>query len=547
MLRPEAGWRSGPVRLLLTGACLALVALSVTVSGDAEAAPKRHARRRHHRHRATHMAVPAADAVPFEDTAGPPASAAEPELIGAATGAPVLQPAAARESKAAASPESVDASKKDDESPPLSGGTPPPQPAPPPAPAADGKPTLTFYGFVELDAIHDSTQGFQEPAGNAVVPRGGTFAGDHGRTMFAMRNSRLGIKLASPVYGGVKISATLEMDFLGNQPANPPGISEAAFFSNPTFRARHYVVKVETPYVDLMAGQTWQLFGWQAYFHPSTVEIQGLPGEVFSRTPQLRLSHVLRSKEVNLEIAVAAARPPQRDAQTPDAQGGVRLLFNGRRALRTVGASGTGVDPMGFGVSGTFRRFVLPELADAPVRTVSKLGWGISLDALVPIITGTLQDRANALTLTGSYVIGTGTSDLYTGLTGGIPAPAYPLPAMGAAIVAPIDAGLVAFDATGALETIDWTSYIAGLQYFLPPSGKVWLSANYSHMQSRNIGRLAAPASVFDRSDWADGNLFWDPLPGLRFGLEYAVFRQRRADGPTFQNNRVQFSALYIF
>ena len=60
---------------------------------------------------------------------------------------------------------------------------------------------------------------------------------------------------------------------------------------------------------------------------------------------------------------------------------------------------------------------------------------------------------------------------------------------------------------------------------------------------------------------WADGNLFVDVKPALRFGLEYSWFRQRYADAdlvaptafftydgkPIADNHRVQLSAFYLF
>ena len=49
-----------------------------------------------------------------------------------------------------------------------------------------------------------------------------------------------------------------------------------------------------------------------------------------------------------------------------------------------------------------------------------------------------------------------------------------------------IDNGMATFDAAGNLHAVKWQSYIIGIQYYLPPSGHVWVSANYSHMKSDN-------------------------------------------------------------
>jgi hypothetical protein len=445
---------------------------------------------------------------------------------------------------------------------------PPTAPVPPPPPEPDlkvnpeapldpnapvavkGKWSPVLYGFVEFDGIHDSTQSFNDSAGNAAIQKPGTYAGDRARTQFGVRNSRLGFKLTSPEAGGVKASGVLEMDFLGNQPSDA---SEAAFWNNPTFRIRHFALKLEDPYVDLLIGQYWQLFGWQSYFHPNTVEIQGVPGQVYSRTPQVRLSHAFKGEAVTFEVAIAAARPPQRDSAVPDGHVGLRLMFNGWKGLRTTGAAGTAVDGAAIGVSAVGRHFRVPEFAAAPTKEVEKNGGGISVDAMIPIIPATTEARANGLTFTGSFVTGSGISDLYTGLNGGVTFPALPIP-MGASSAPPynahLDNGLATFDADGNLHTINWQSYILGLQYYLPPSGKLWLAANYSHMNSTNAADYVSmdkKGGIFTKSDWVDGNLFWDALAGVRFGVEYAYFHQTYADDKTAKNHRVQFSAFYIF
>ena len=76
-------------------------------------------------------------------------------------------------------------------------------------------------------------------------------------------------------------------------PAGSPAVSEGSFYTSPTFRMRHYALKMETPYIDLLAGQYWQLFGFQSLFHPNTVEMQGVPGQIyFALAPVPPLAHL---------------------------------------------------------------------------------------------------------------------------------------------------------------------------------------------------------------------------------------------------------------
>ena len=423
--------------------------------------------------------------------------------------------------------------------------------------------SATLYGFTEFDSIHDSTQSFNDLAGNANMARSGSFAADHDRMTFGVRNSRLGFKLKGPETENIKSSAIAEMDFLGNQPqgspspAGSPAVSESAYFASPTFRVRHMALKLETPFVDILAGQYWQLFGWQTAYHPSSVQIQGLPGQVFSRAPQLRLSHTVKTDAVNVEVAVAASRPPQRDSGLPDGQAGLRLMINDWKGMRTAGGAGTSVDPASIGVSGVARRFRLPEYATAPTKTQNINGYGLSLDAILPVVPATASNWDNALTLTGSFVWGQAIADLFTNLSGGVSLNGLPADASGKAssFALDIDNGLVIFDANGRMRAIRWQALLVGLQYYLPTSPfRMWIAANYSHMNSSDIQNIVVGTTgsnvnskLFNKSDFADGNLFVDATQSIRFGLEYAWFRQTYLDGVKGTNHRVQLSGFYLF
>jgi len=437
-------------------------------------------------------------------------------------------------------------------------------PVPPPAGPSGilSKFSTTFYGFVEADFIHDSTQSFNDLAGNAAIARSGTYAANNDRMIFGQRNSRLGFKLKGPETEWVKSSAIAEMDFLGNQPqsspspAGSPAVSEGSFYASPTFRVRHMALKLETPYIDVLAGQYWALFGWATNYHPNSVQIQGLPGQVFSRAPQLRLSHMVKTDALNVELAVAAVRPPQRDSGLPDGQAGLRLILNDWKGMRTAGGAGTSVDALSVGVSGVARRFRLPEYAFAPVNTQKINGYGLSVDGIIPVVPATADNWDNALTLTGSFVTGQAIADLFTGLSGGTSLAPLPADATGKAssYSMDIDNGLVIFDTTGVMHAIRWQASMIGLQYYLPTTPfRMWVSGNYSHMYSNDMSKLAQTsgsntnAKLFNKSDFADGNLFVDATKSIRFGLEYAWFRQTYLDSSKATNHRVQFSGFYIF
>ena len=81
----------------------------------------------------------------------------------------------------------------------------------------------------------------------------------------------------------------------------------------------------------------------------------------------------------------------------------------------------------------------------------------------------------------------------------------------------------------------------------------MWVSGNYSHLSSSDIKNVVIDknganvnSKIFDKPDFADGNLFVDATQAIRFGREYAWYRQTYIDGVKGTNHRVQFSGFYI-
>jgi hypothetical protein len=173
----------------------------------------------------------------------------------------------------------------------------------------------------------------------------------------------------------------------------------------------------------------------------------------------------------------------------------------------------------------------------------------IAADAFIPVLPGTKDKKDNSLAFNAEFSTGYGDADMYTGLNGGVAFPALASPGY-----APdIDAGIVTFDYSGKLHGIQYTSYLFGAQYTLPGlDGKMWVSGNYSHLESANthyyaLGTIGSPKSLLAAQDWFDINLFADPVPGIRFGVEYANTKTTYVDGGQAINHRVQFSGFFIY
>jgi hypothetical protein len=420
-----------------------------------------------------------------------------------------------------------------------------------PAPASSWKTRL--YGFVELDAIHDSTQSFFEASLNGIIFPRGTIQGDNGRTQFTAKNSRIGLGLEAPAYHGLEASGNINFDFFGLQPSEA---TETDFGVVGTMRLRHAFLKLKTPYVDVIAGQHPTVFGWGgAGFYPGTVAFLGVVGQVYHHDAQLRLSKALKVAGITVEPAVAAVRPVQRDAEMPDVEGGVRFALD-----RWVGRTIQGNDrpelvPLSLGVSGLYRKFAVLEYLERPRRLVKATGWGMAVNALIPVLPAkSADDFRNCLTITGEFSLGTGIADRYSFLTGGARFPALPNPK--GLSIAPvyrpnIDNGLVTFDADENLKTIDWRAFVVGAQYYVPvPVVRLWVTALYGSIESQNLAQvtpLPNHGDIFTKAQYVDGSVFVGITPDVHVGLSLQVSEQKIASGATPRNIRAHVATNLFF
>lgn len=430
----------------------------------------------------------------------------------------------------------------------------PPQEAAKPKPGAATTPVvgrweLAIYGFVQFDAIWDSTASFTEISGHANIARPGTYANQHDRYQMSMRNSRFGFRFKAPDLGEVKSSGVLEADFYGPL-SSPP---EGPLYGTPLPRLRHAYYKAETPVVDVLVGQTWNIFGWQggSYF-PNTAQTPGVRGHVFARSPQLRVSKTVKSSVVTFEAAMAAVRPVQRDSGLPGGQAGMRLGLNEHAGAHTVNVSGSSLVPLSVAVTGDIRRYRVPVFEANATESTSTVGGGVAVDVYVPLIAATETDKDNSLSLYGEIVLGRGINDQYTGFSGGLGQPVLPNPT-GATppptYTSNFDPGVVGFNRSGDLRLVRWTTYLIGAEYYFPGvDGRLWVAGNYSRSTSDNLADLAGAGATPAESLWfVDGLLGGELLPGVRASAEYAQYRDRYVDGRRAKNHRAQLVSTMVF
>jgi hypothetical protein len=333
-------------------------------------------------------------------------------------------------------------------------------------------------------------------------------------------------------------------------------ISESAYYGNPIPRLRYAYLTLRSPVVDVVAGETVDIFGWQSYYQLCSLAF--VPNQISTRNTQLRLSHAFGlGGPITFDVAAEAARPAQRDSQVPDVMAGVRLAVNGWKGITTAGNAITIAAPLSFSVSAVSRQFKVNAFAPPPPQSSnSTTGWGVSVDAFLPVIPATnAQDRSNRVTLIGSFVYGTGVGDLMiTG--GGAQFPTLPNPALASPppIYTPdIDNGLVSFDTQGVLRTIDWYTAKGGLQYYLP--ARFILTANVTYSHSKNMAQLFPKGgseiellgAVADTTGFGEVAVLWDATAAVRFTIGGQYTRVHYLDGNEPHNYRGVAQALYIF
>lgn len=466
-------------------------------------------------------------------------------------GALAAEPAAAAPAESQATDEAdadeADAEKKE---------SPRQEVAPPvdPGPLFRSRWKTSFYGFVEVDAMSDSTQSFAEVSLNNSVAQRGTYAGDNGQSQATAKNSRLGFRIDPPDFGWISSYAQIEFDFFGMAPIDA---TQNDYAINGPMRLRQAFLALKTPVIDVIAGQHPNLFGWNgAGFFPSTVAFLGLPGQVYHRDTQLRLSHTFgREAAASFEIAGAAVRPGQRQSRLPDLEAGLRFAINRWRGPSTQGNSQPALVPLSLGVSGMYRFFAVAEYLELPRRALNKNGWGAAVNAVIPVIPAKdINDRGNSITLTGEFSIGSGIADRYSSLTGGARFQALPNPRglARAPIYRPnVDPGLITFDFDNRLKTFNWRAFVVGAQYYLPAfSGRVWVTGTYSRLESDNIAELTPVpnhGNVFTKLQYFDGNLFLEITPSIQLGLSFQVTQTTWADGANPQNMRGHGALNFFF
>jgi hypothetical protein len=411
--------------------------------------------------------------------------------------------------------------------------------------------SITLYGFGEVDYLHDSTQSFGIAANNFPLARRHTPRGDDAQSMGTDCNSRLGLRLETSESRSIGAAFVTELG-----PSWEPG--DGGRYLCEGGKVRDFYVGLRSPILDVLIGRYYSLFGWGGKgFFPNTAAFLGVPAQVYRLEPQVRLSHIFRRAPGDIEIAGSFSGAPQYVSGAGEATFGLRYTFNWWRGASAQGSGPPVAAPLQVGIARVHRRFSVSDFVENPKINDIGYGDGWSVNVFAPVIPARGDDLGNALSFILEETWGTGLSDMYTGLTGGVLFPALPTarvdPNNPLPVYRPnIANGIVTFNADRRLVSIDWKTFLIGAQYHLPfaRGRRVWLSANYSRTHSDNAQAntpLPGWGGLFTKADYFDGNVFVGPLRALQVALSYQVTRQTFADSVSATNRRVQVGVTYFF
>lgn len=408
---------------------------------------------------------------------------------------------------------------------------------------------VDIHGFAELDLIGDDTESFKETIGNAAVSKPGTTAGGNGQMLASPRNSRISFLAQVPEVNGWKSKGYLELDFLGYDPApNYQGASttlvsaptESAFYTQPGIRIRHAYVEVQKDGWDILAGQFWTLFGWQADYLLSTMTPgASVMGELFQRTPQVRVSKTF-GDDTKVQVSIAADRPEESASEAPNFDGGLRFSLGGGPKARFASPVGpVNAVPFSIGLSGTLRNYAYGTAGTNVDLDKTAQGEAVAVDLQLPVVPTNAEGDSPSLVLTGEWTGGKGDADQLFLWTGGL------APLSTASNGINLDAGVGGFQ-NGNFVLVDMQSWDGQLQFQFPKAWATFVTAGYGENFSDNVGNLGG---TYNDGSVIFANLLHDFSAQVRAGVEYDRFETHylAGVGSNALDHRIMVSSWYRF
>ena len=111
-----------------------------------------------------------------------------------------------------------------------------------------------------------------------------------------------------------------------------------------------------------------------------------------------------------------------------------------------------------------------------------------------------------------------------------------------------MDAGQAAYDIYGNLQLPRWTTFLVGLEYYLPHvGGRVGLFANVTRSQLHDPELYGSPSRIRANEIFYEGGFFVDIIEAVRVAVDYGRFDDQYADGVHAINDAAQLTAFLFF
>lgn len=346
---------------------------------------------------------------------------------------------------------------------------------------------FSYGGFIKADAMISQYNGKDVKSPSYYVPSATgmeTAGSDISRFDTSVKASRFNFKTVTTLDNGEKVTAFVEMDFLGGG-----GNQVTTNASNPRIRHAYF------NYNNLTVGQTWSTF-MNVGALPESVDLIGpSDGAVFIRQAQVRYD--MGDFQIALEnpettVGTSGSNAAQNSALLPDVIARYNLKTGDHsfsvaamlRDLRTDKSSGTDENTLGFGVNAS----------------------------------GVIQLGDDNLKFSASY----GQIGRYVGVS------------------AAADAIMVNND----LEATDVLAAYVSYQHFW--SKQLRSTLTYSMLDASYDDDLVA-AGLNEKSQSARVNLLYSPVTSMTYGVELSNAKLEKVGGSDGSFNRVHFTAKYAF
>jgi hypothetical protein len=379
-------------------------------------------------------------------------------------------------------------------------------PAAPPAATAQGRSSMTIYGFAMLDFGQNFKTINSSWFDTMRVTKLPSFAEQFGQdnsTFAGVRQSRLGVKASTPTALG-ELKTTFEFELFG------VGVDEG----QTTFRLRHAYGELG----HFGAGQYWSPFMDPDVF-PNSLEYWGPTGMVFFRNVQVRWMPIMTDKHT---LTVALERPGA--SGDPGTLASRIELQNIKGRSPAPDISGSYIRNADWGyvrVAGIVRPIAWDDVLDDGFDlSGSATGWGVNFSSNLK------PGKKDVIRI--QVVYGEGIQNYMND--------------------SPVDVGIVANPGNAVSPIKGELIPILGTVFFLDHTwNDKWSSTvGFSHQDNENTAGQAPDA--FHRGMYALGNLLYTPVAGVMMGGEFQWGRrENNSDGWKYDGYKIQFSFKYNF